>query len=73
MATEKQKDKKIVDELKRDEEMAEGKSPEVVAKIYAKGSKYYCAECHSELPMHQSCPNCHTEIDWDRIRIEQRF
>lgn len=73
MTSKKQKDEMTQDELKRDDEMAEGKDPETVAKIYAKGSQYYCAECHSELPVHQSCPNCHSEIDWDRVKIENRI
>jgi primosomal protein N' len=67
MANEKPNDQEIEDTNKRDDEMAEGKSPEVVAAIYSKGGQYYCAECHSELPIHQSCPNCHMEIDWDRL------
>ena len=73
MTAKKQKDEMTPDELKRDNEMAEGKSPKTVAKIYAQGAKYYCAECQSELPVHQSCPNCHSHIDWDRVRIENRI
>lgn len=63
----KSKDEKIRDAEKRDDEMTEGKSPEVVAGIYSKGDKYYCAECHSELPVRQPCPNCHAEIDWNQV------
>jgi hypothetical protein len=73
MKVKKQKDEITEDIIKRDNEMAEGKNPETVAKIYAKGSKYYCAECHAELPMQQSCPNCHTHIDWERVKIESRI
>ena len=57
------------DLMKRNNEMAEGKSPEVVAAIYRKGNKYYCAECQSELPMHTDCPSCHAHIDWGRLRM----
>ena len=64
---EKQKDLQ-----KRNDEMAEGKSPEVVAAIYSKGGKYYCAECQSELAMHKACPNCHMEVDWERANFEHR-
>jgi hypothetical protein len=60
------------DKLKRNEEMAEGKNPEVAAQIYKKGERYYCAECHSELPIHQDCPTCHVHLDWDRIMMERR-
>ncbi len=60
------------DKAIRNDEMAEGKSPEVVAEIYKRGEKYYCAECHSELPLKQACPTCHKELDWDRILIERR-
>ena len=66
MAKGKPNDEKTVDAKKLKDEMVEGKSPEEVAAIYSKGGKYYCAECHSELPVHQSCPTCHLEIDWDR-------
>ena len=72
MATKNSKDEMTKDQLKRDNEMAEGKSPEEVARIYAKGSKYYCAECHSEIPIHKACPTCHSEIDWERVMIERR-
>jgi hypothetical protein len=60
----------IADALKRNDEMAEGKSQDEVAEIYRRGEKYYCAECHSELPIKQSCPHCHKELDWDRIQNE---
>jgi hypothetical protein len=59
--------KKLADEKKRNDEMAEGKNPEEVAKIYQKGEKYYCAECHHELPIKQDCPGCHQELDWERV------
>jgi hypothetical protein len=60
------------DLLKRNAEMAEGQSPETAAKIFKKGDRYYCAECHSELPLHRDCPSCHAHIDWDRLTIERR-
>ena len=63
MANGKPHDQEIEDTDKRDDEMAEGKSPEVVTALYGKGGQYYCAECHSELPIHQSCPTCHMEIE----------
>ena len=74
MAKKKPNDEKvnkdrIKDARKLNDEMAEGKSPEVVAGIYREGDKYYCAECRSELPIHQSCPTCHTHIDWDRALL----
>jgi len=69
MSKKSDKDKKE-DLLRRNLEMAEGKSPEVAAQIYKKGDKYYCAECHSELPMDKNCPSCHAHVDWERIRIE---
>ena len=52
--------------------MTEEKSPQEVAEIYKKGDNYYCAECHSELPIKQPCPVCRKEIDWDRIINEMR-
>jgi hypothetical protein len=55
---------------KRSAEMAEGKNPTVAAAIYRKGDKYYCAECHSELPFHKDCPACRAHIEWDRILFE---
>jgi hypothetical protein len=69
---EKPKDEKIKDAKKLKDEMVEGKTPDEVAAIYKKGNKYYCAECHSELPMHTDCPKCHAHIDWDRILMERR-
>ncbi len=65
----KPSESKEKDLLARNAEMAEGKSPEEAAKILKKGDKYYCAECNSELPIHQDCPSCHAHIDWERIRI----
>lgn len=50
----------------------EKKSPEVVAEIYKQDDKYYCAECHSELPIKQDCPICKKKLDWDRIMFERR-
>ena len=41
MAKGKPEDEKIKDAKKLKDEMAEGKSPEVVAQIYRKGDKYY--------------------------------
>jgi hypothetical protein len=34
--------------------------------------KYVCEECHSEIPIKQTCPNCKKEIDWDRVIQESR-
>ena len=72
MAKGKPKVENIEDTKKLKDEMAEGKSPELVAQIYSKGDKYFCAECNSELPIHQSCPTCHTHIDWDRVLLGGR-
>ena len=72
MAKGKGKDALNEDRLKRNLEMAEGKSPKEAAEIYKKGDKYYCAECQSELPYRKSCPVCKKEIDWDRAFIETR-
>jgi hypothetical protein len=72
MAKGKPGDEKIKDAKKLKDEMAEGKNPGVTAQIYRKGDKYYCAECNSELPIHQSCPTCHAHIDWDRVLMENR-
>lgn len=69
MTSGKPEDEKTRDADQLEDEMVEGKSPEEVEAIYSKGGKYYCAECHSELPMHQSCPNCHMEIDWNRATL----
>lgn len=62
----KQSEEKDQDLLKRNAEMAEGQTSEVAAKILKEGDRYYCAECHQELPMYSDCPGCHTHIDWDR-------
>ncbi len=72
LAKQKLNEEKKQDLQKRNDEMAEGKSPEVVAEIYSKGGKYYCAECQSELPVRKSCPNCNKEIDWERLNFEHR-
>ena len=71
------KNKKLSEEkeqdlLKRNAEMAEGKSPEVAEQILKKGDRYYCAECNSALPIHTDCPGCHAHIDWDRVLTESR-
>ena len=71
-ADKKVTDDRISDENKLEDEMTEGKSPDEVAAIYREGDNYYCAECHSELPVHQTCPQCHLEVDWDRITSEIR-
>ena len=71
MEKENKQNKGRSDKAIRNDEMAEGKSPEVVAEIYKKGEKYYCAECHAELPVKQACPTCHRELDWDRIIAER--
>jgi hypothetical protein len=71
MKKEKKQESTKLDKEIRNDEMAEGKSPEVVAEIYKKGEHYYCAECHSELPVKQACPICQKELDWDRILIER--
>ncbi len=70
MAKTKPNDDRKRDILKLKDEQAEGKSPKEVADIYKEGDKYYCAECKTELPIHQSCPNCKKEVDWDRWRLE---
>jgi RNase P subunit RPR2 len=66
----KQNQTREQDLLRRNVEMAEGKSPKEAIAIYRKGGKYYCSECHSELPVHTDCPACHAHIDWDRTRME---
>jgi hypothetical protein len=70
MKNEKYNEEKKEDAKQRDDEMAEGKSPHDVLEIYKKGGKYYCAECHAELPFKQNCVSCHKHIDWDRIKTE---
>lgn len=35
--------------------------------VYNKDGKYYCSDCHVEVPMKKACPVCNKEIDWDRI------
>jgi hypothetical protein len=60
-------EEKKQDLLRRNVEMAERNNPEVAAQILKKGDRYYCAECNSELPIHQDCPSCHAHLDWDRI------
>jgi hypothetical protein len=40
--------------------------------VYKKGNKYYCTECHQEVPVKQACHTCKREIDWDRVLIESR-
>ena len=73
MAKNKKPDEeKEQDLLKRNREMTEGQSPKVAAKILKEGDRYYCAECHSALPLHTDCPSCHAHIDWDRVFIETR-
>jgi rubrerythrin len=77
MAKIRKDDKKTTDDRSSDEkilkdEMVEGKNPNEVAAIYREGGKYYCAECRTELPMHQSCPTCHAHVDWDRFISESR-
>lgn len=42
------------------------------SKVLKKGEKYYCTECHSEIPIKKSCPICKKELDWDRIFLESR-
>ena len=54
------------------QEDTERKSLEEVKKVYEKHGKYYCTECHSELPVKKSCPICKKEIDWERIISESR-
>jgi hypothetical protein len=66
----KKDQERAADARKRNDELIEGKSQEEAAQIYRRGEKYYCAECHSELPLKQSCPKCHKELDWDRLRTE---
>jgi hypothetical protein len=68
----KANDDRINDENKLEDEMTEGKSPDEVAAIYRDGDKYYCGECHSELPMRESCPSCRLVVDWDRALSEMR-
>ncbi len=70
MAKQKPNADRTKDTLKLKDEQAEGKSPEEIADIYREGGKYYCAECRSELPIRQACPNCHKELDWDRWRLD---
>ena len=59
--------------------MVDGKPPEEAEeeyrkgdKVYKKGEKYYCTECHSEVPIKQVCHTCKKEIDWDRVITELR-
>lgn len=40
--------------------------------VMKKGEKYYCTECQSEVPVHQTCHNCKKHIDWDRVFLEFR-
>jgi hypothetical protein len=67
----KNSEEKKEDQLKRNAEMAEGKTPQMAAKILKKGGKYFCAECNAELPLHTDCPSCHAHIDWDRVMAER--
>ena len=44
-----------------------GKKKGKNADVYNRDWKYYCSDCHVEVPMKQACPSCSKEIDWDRV------
>ncbi len=41
----------------------------VVEGVYKVGDLYYCAKCDTLLKFGEICPNCLTEVDWDKIRL----
>jgi len=49
--------------------MSDKDKSETVHGIYRMGDLYYCAQCHSVVKDGETCPNCHTEFDWDKIRL----
>jgi hypothetical protein len=52
--------------------MAKEKHEHEMDNVYQKGDKYYCSECHQEVPVKQVCHTCKKEIDWDRVMTELR-
>ncbi len=57
--------------IKSNEKQAEKECRE--AGVYQKNDKFYCSQCHSELPMQSDCPTCQAHIDWDRIKAEMKL
>ncbi len=51
--------------------LTEGENPE--EGVYCKDDKFYCSQCHTELPMSSDCPNCRAHIDWDKLRAQMNL
>jgi hypothetical protein len=47
----------------------EEKRSETICGVYRVGELYYCAKCNTVVKDGEACPNCHTEFDWDKIRL----
>jgi rubrerythrin len=45
------------------------KRSETAHGVYRVGDLYYCAKCNSVVKDGEACPNCHTQFDWDKIRV----
>jgi len=32
--------------------------------------RYFCTECHYEIPVGEDCPGCKRHVNWDKFNIE---
>ena len=49
--------------------MSDKEKSQTIHGVYKAGDLYYCAQCHTVVKDEEACPNCHTEFDWDKIRL----
>ena len=49
--------------------MSDKEKSQTIHGVYKVGELYYCAQCHSVVKSGEACPNCHTEFDWDKIKL----
>jgi Zn finger protein HypA/HybF involved in hydrogenase expression len=38
--------------------------------VSEENGRFYCTECHSEVPLDEDCPECKRHVNWDKFNIE---
>jgi hypothetical protein len=41
-----------------------------VSEIDEVDGKYFCTECHTEVPVDGDCPQCKRHVNWDKVNIQ---
>jgi hypothetical protein len=55
--------------------MAKDKNKERISTdhgVYIEGGKYHCADCDHAMNLEEVCPECHRQVEWNKVMEQLR-